>query len=69
MRTLGRIAEAESHLREALAVDPHHSVTHNNLGNVLKDQGRLDDGIDRLSPGAQVRSLQRRRAQQPRRTH
>ncbi|WP_408512964.1 tetratricopeptide repeat protein [Paraburkholderia sediminicola] len=32
MRTLGRIAEAESHLREAPTLEPHHSVTHNNLG-------------------------------------
>jgi protein O-GlcNAc transferase len=42
MRTLGRIAEAESHLREALTLEPHHSVTHNNLGR-QRYRGRDDD--------------------------
>src|SRR6202044_2109974 len=42
---LGRMDEAEARLRKALAIDPGSSVTHNNLGNILKDKGLLDDGI------------------------
>ncbi|MFM0072657.1 hypothetical protein PQQ86_15985 [Paraburkholderia sediminicola] len=42
MRTLGRIAGAESHLREALTLEPHHCITHNNLGRQALPRGNDD---------------------------
>ena len=45
-RTLGKLAEAEATLRNALMIDPMLAATYNNLGNVLKDAGALDEAID-----------------------
>jgi predicted O-linked N-acetylglucosamine transferase (SPINDLY family) len=56
-RTLGRMDDAEAHYRAALAlqtteagtaagVSAERSATYNNLGNVLKDTGALDEAVD-----------------------
>ena len=33
------------HYERALAIDPNHAEAHNNLGNILKDQGKFDDAM------------------------
>ena len=30
----------------ALAIEPDYTDAHNNMGNVLKDQGKLDEAIE-----------------------
>ena len=42
---MGRPADAEPCFRQALRVRPAFHQAHNNLGNVLKEQGRLDDAV------------------------
>ena len=41
----GDLHEAEKFLRKAIAVNPRRPNYHNNLGNVLCDQGRMQEGI------------------------
>jgi type IV pilus assembly protein PilF len=41
----GRLDEAERHYRKALALRPGYSEAHNNLGQLLARQGRLQDAI------------------------
>ena len=42
---LGRLEEAERHLREVAGLDPAHVKAHINLGRVLLDQGRAEESI------------------------
>ena len=42
---VGRIADAQAQLEEALRLDPRDAEAHSNLGMVLQAQGRLTDGI------------------------
>lgn len=44
---LRRIVEAEAAFRRACAADPDFAEAQNNLGNVLKDQGKLDEAETR----------------------
>ncbi len=39
----GRVADAEAHLKLALAATPGSAGTHNNLGMALAEQGRVDE--------------------------
>jgi len=41
----GELAAAESHYRDALAVDASFPEAHNNLGNVLMTRGRADEAL------------------------
>ena len=41
----GDLGKAEQSLRKAIALCPNEAVLHSNLGNVLKDRGRLPDAI------------------------
>ncbi len=41
----GRLQAAEQICRQILAVEPDQPEAHNNLGNVLQDQGKLDEAI------------------------
>lgn len=41
----GRLLEAESAYRHALAVEPDLAAAHNNLGTLLQAQGRLQDAL------------------------
>ncbi|PYP69137.1 MAG: hypothetical protein DMD36_11130 [Gemmatimonadetes bacterium] len=40
----GRPAEAEAQYEQALALDDRFAAVHNNLGNVLVMQGKLEEG-------------------------
>ncbi len=44
MMNMGRWAEAEPHLRAAIAIDPANAEAHNNLGLVLANAGRPASG-------------------------
>jgi Tfp pilus assembly protein PilF len=41
----GNMADAESRLREALAIAPDHTRAHNNLGLILARAGRCDEAL------------------------
>jgi Flp pilus assembly protein TadD len=41
----GRFAEAEQHLRRAIALEPCHRRAHNNLGLVLAQTGRCEEAL------------------------
>jgi len=41
----GRLADAEMHYRQILAVHPDHADAYSNLGVALKNQGKLDEAI------------------------
>jgi protein O-GlcNAc transferase len=43
---LGNFVEAESGFRKAVALNPAYDAAHYNLGNVLKQMGKLDDAIE-----------------------
>lgn len=45
LQEAGRLAEAETSYREAVALDPGHARAYNNLGCVLHMQGRLDEAL------------------------
>ena len=46
-----RGAEAESTLRQAIAIDPHMARAHNNLGLVLAHNGKSDEALREFSRG------------------
>lgn len=48
MMNMGRWAEAEPHLRAAIAIDPANAEAHNNLGLVLANAGRPASGAAEL---------------------
>jgi tetratricopeptide (TPR) repeat protein len=41
----GKLHEAEAHLRRAIKINPTYSPAYYNLGNLLKQQGKLDEAI------------------------
>jgi tetratricopeptide (TPR) repeat protein len=43
LHALGRMAEAETHYRQAITLNPTHVESYNNFGNVLSAQGRLEE--------------------------
>jgi tetratricopeptide (TPR) repeat protein len=42
----GRFQSAEQIFRQILHVEPAYAVAHNNLGNVLQEQGKLEDAVE-----------------------
>jgi protein O-GlcNAc transferase len=44
-KRMGRVDEAEAHLRKALSLSPDLSGAHHNLGMVLMDRDRMDDAL------------------------
>ena len=43
LTVLERLDEAETSYRKAIALKPDYAEAHNNLGNILKEQGKLDE--------------------------
>ena len=43
LKELGRLEEAETNYRKAIALKPDFAEAHNNLGATLQEQGRLDE--------------------------
>ncbi|MDJ0840117.1 MAG: tetratricopeptide repeat protein [Acidobacteriota bacterium] len=41
----GQLAEAEEHLKKALAINPNNAESHNLMGSILVDQGRFDEAV------------------------
>jgi tetratricopeptide (TPR) repeat protein len=52
---VGRVADAQSQLEEALRLDPRDAEAHSNLGAVLQAQGRLQEGMPHLRTAVQLR--------------
>jgi predicted O-linked N-acetylglucosamine transferase (SPINDLY family) len=46
LRNLMRVAEAESALRRAVALEPRHAAAYRMLGSVLLGQGRTDEALE-----------------------
>lgn len=49
LRRAGRLDQAESHLRRAIAINSGYPRTHYNLGLVLRERGRIDEAVVELS--------------------
>jgi Tfp pilus assembly protein PilF len=45
---VGRVADAQAQLEEALRLDPRNAEAHSNLGTVLQARGLLDEGMQHL---------------------
>jgi Tfp pilus assembly protein PilF len=52
---MGRAADAQAQLEEALRLDPRDAEAHSNLGVVLQAQGRLADGMSHLRTAVQLK--------------
>ena len=52
---VGRVADAQAQLEEALRLDPRDAEAHSNLGAVLQAQGRLADGMPQLRTAVQLK--------------
>jgi tetratricopeptide (TPR) repeat protein len=52
---VGRVADAQAQLEEALRLDPRDAEAHSNLGAVLQAQGRLADGMPHLRTAARLK--------------
>ena len=50
---------------QALALRPDYAEAHNNLGNILREQGKLDQAVARYRASARSPTRLRRSAQQP----
>ena len=50
----GRLAEAEQHFREALAINPYHDNSNNGLGFCMAETGRLDEALAHLRKALQA---------------
>ena len=44
------IQQAEAEFRKAIALDPENAAPHNNLGNLFRDLGRLEQAFLQLAP-------------------
>jgi len=53
---VGRVADAQARLEQALRLDPRDAEAHSNLGVVLQAQGRLADGMPHLRTAVQLKS-------------
>ncbi|WP_446743833.1 tetratricopeptide repeat protein [Silvibacterium acidisoli] len=56
MQATGQPAQAESHLREAIRIDPGIASAHFQLGNVLDAMGKLPAAVDEYKQAAQLDS-------------
>lgn len=54
LQVLGRLPEAEAHLRDAIRLDPGIASEHFHLGNVLDQTGNLRAAIDEYKQAAQL---------------
>ena len=45
---LGKLDEAVSAFQNAILIKPDHADAYNNMGNALKEQGKLEEAIDRI---------------------
>jgi len=52
---VGRVADAQAQLEEALRLDARDAEAHSNLGVVLQAQGRLADGMPHLRTAVQLK--------------
>jgi len=52
---VGRVADAQAQLEQALRLDPRDAEAHSNLGVVLQAQGRLADGMLHLRTAVQLK--------------
>jgi tetratricopeptide (TPR) repeat protein len=52
---VGRAADAQAQLEEALRLNPEYAEAHSNLGLVLQAQGRLNDGIEHLRTAVRLK--------------
>jgi tetratricopeptide (TPR) repeat protein len=52
---VGRVADAQTQLEEALRLSPENAEAHSNLGVVLQAQGRLNDGLEHLRTAVQLK--------------
>jgi len=52
---VGRIADAQAQLEEALRLDPRDAEAHSNLGTVLQAQKRLDEGMQHLRTAVRLK--------------
>jgi len=53
-RALDQRSEAESHLREALRLNPNFAVAHFQLGNLLEDAGQTKEAIGEFQSAARL---------------
>jgi tetratricopeptide (TPR) repeat protein len=56
LQTTGQLAQAESHLREAIRLDSGIASAHFQLGNVLDAMGKLQAAVDEYKQAAQLDS-------------
>ena len=47
--------EALQEYYRVLAVNPNSALTHNNMGNILIDKGRFDEGILRFKEAIRIK--------------
>ena len=52
---VGRVADAQAQLEEALRLDPRDAEAHSNLGVVLQRQGRLNEGMQHLRTAVKLK--------------
>jgi Tfp pilus assembly protein PilF len=52
---VGRVADAQAQLEQALRLDPRDAEVHSNLGVVLQAQGRLAEGMPHLRTAVQLK--------------
>ena len=62
---VGRVADAQAQLEEALRLDPRDAEAHSNLGLVLQAQGRLNEGMEHLRTARAAEAEGRLRALHP----
>ena len=51
---MGRFEEAALHYKEALRLEPNLAEAHNNLGNVLSEQAKVDEAIEHLEQAVRL---------------
>jgi protein O-GlcNAc transferase len=54
----GRLADAESHYRQVLAIDPDHAETHHYLGILASQVGRGDIAIAMIAKAIALKGLE-----------
>ena len=65
LQAQGKLDEALACYRRALELRPDYAEAHNNLGNALRNQGKLDEAVGLLPPGGGTEAGLCRGPQQP----